>query len=262
MVVDFLGTGDAPRVGDRVLEDLVVDFPSSVVVVVPARNEERRLDGCLRAVAAAADRLRTLNEAVPVRVVLVLDRCTDRTAEVAARWPAIDVVVTEHGRVGAARAAGAAGDSMWIANTDADSVAPVDWLQTQLHHARSGADLVLGMVHPDPAEVPDRLLLAWRDRHVFADGHRHVHGANLGVGGAAYFAAGGFPDVAVDEDVALVDTVRRCGGRVVSTSSSPVATSARLFGRTPGGMAGYLRDLCGPAHIDPLLRAADGVALN
>ena len=211
------------------------DVPSSLVVVVPARNEERRLNGCLLALQAAIRHLRLLHVAVPVRVVLVLDRCTDRTAAVAARWPSVDVVVTAHGRVGAARAAGvrhamttAGGtDGMWIANTDADSTVPADWLRTQLRSASSGADLVLGMVQPNPADLSAQLLLAWHERHDFIDGHRHVHGANMGVRGRMYLAAGGFPDVAVDEDVQLADSIRRLGGRVVSTRASPVLTSAR-----------------------------------
>jgi glycosyltransferase involved in cell wall biosynthesis len=63
------------------------DVPSSVVVVVPARNEERRLDACLGALTEAIRRFRSSNEGFPVRVVIVLDRCTDRTAAVAAGWP-------------------------------------------------------------------------------------------------------------------------------------------------------------------------------
>lgn len=247
----------------------MVDVPSSVVVVVPARNEEKRLGACLGALGAATHRLRSVNDRLPVRIVLVLDRCTDRTAVVAARWPIVDVVVTDHGRVGAARAAGIAHavdaaerdvDAMWIANTDADSRVPVDWLQTHLKHARMGADLLLGMVKPNPAEVDRYSLLAWHDRHDFNDGHGHVHGANMGVRGGTYTAAGGFPDVAVDEDVALAGTIRGLGGRVISTPDSPVITSSRLSGRTPGGMAAYLRGLARSASRDPFDPAAEVVA--
>ena len=48
----------------------------------------------------------------------------------------------------------------------------------------------------------------------------------------------------------LVDIIRRSGARVVSTRASPVTTSARLLGRTPGGMAGYLRDLIAANNTD------------
>jgi len=143
-------------------KDVVVDVPSSVAVVVPARNEERRLAACLSALQAAVGQLLGGGDATPVRVVLVLDRCTDGSAAVAARWPSVQVVTTRHGRVGAARAAGIrhaaalAGvypETTWIATTDADSVVPADWLQTQLHFARAGADLLLGMVRPSTGSV-------------------------------------------------------------------------------------------------------------
>jgi hypothetical protein len=132
---------------------------------------------------------------------------------------------------------------VWISNTDADSAVPADWLSAQLLHARSGVELLLGTVRPDPQELAAGLLAAWRLRHLIADGHPHVHGANLGVRGDTYLAAGGFPDVATQEDVLLSAAVRRSGGRVLSTGSSPVLTSGRTIGRAPGGMASYLREL-------------------
>jgi hypothetical protein len=135
---------------------------------------------------------------------------------------------------------------VWIANTDADSAVPADWLQTHLRFASTGVDLLRGMVQPNPADVPGQLLLDWHDRHELVDGHRHVHGANMGIRGGMYLAVGGFPDVASDEDVLLANATRRVDGRVMSTRASPVETSARLSGRTPGGMAGYLGELAGP----------------
>ena len=95
-----------------------------------------------------------------MRVVLVLDRCTDRSASVAAGWPSVEVVVTVHGLMGAARAAGVRyatavaeldADATWISNTDSDSVVPLDWLQTQLRSASRGADLKLGVVASGPS---------------------------------------------------------------------------------------------------------------
>ena len=231
----------------------MLGVPAKIVVVVPARNEEHRLRACLTALRSSIRHLRRQVAATPdVRVVLVLDRCTDRSAAVAAAWSGLDVIVTEHGRVGAARATGVRHalanisvppENVWIANTDADSTAPTGWLLTHLRHAADGVDLLLGTVQPDTSGLPEELLQAWQDRHELVDGHRHVHGANLGVRADSYLRAGGFPDVAVHEDVMLVDIIRQSGARVVSTRASPVTTSARLSGRTPGGMAGYLREL-------------------
>ena len=55
-----------------------------VAVVVPARNERQLLTGCLAALAAAAERV-----TVPVTVLVVLDRCTDGTAEMLAGRPGV-----------------------------------------------------------------------------------------------------------------------------------------------------------------------------
>jgi glycosyltransferase involved in cell wall biosynthesis len=226
-----------------------------LAVVIPARNEERRLPRALQAVASAERALHAVasrGAAVASRVIVVLDRCTDGSAGVLRDWPGVEVVHSDHGRVGAARALGArsalrAGDDgptpSWVACTDADSAVPVDWLITHLAHAMTGTDLLLGMVQPDPAELESDLLRRWNRAHHLADGHSHVHGANLGINADMYLRAGGFADVAAHEDVLLVNRVRSLGGRVVSTAKSPVLTSARTSGRAPAGMAGYLADL-------------------
>ena len=225
---------------------------TEVLVVVPARNEERLLPRCLQALQDAADRLAAERPGVAVRVVVVLDRCSDGSAEIVAGWPGVVVVVSDHGRVGTARALGVdhglgvspvPPPGVWIGSTDADSAVPPDWLLTQLRYADEGVDLVLGTVRPDPAELPDPVVRRWLNRHDLADGHPHVHAANLGVRADIYRAVGGFAGVDVHEDVFLATAVRGAGGRVVSTGASPVLTSARVTGRTPGGMAGYLSDL-------------------
>lgn len=223
----------------------------SLVVVVPVRNEEQRLERCL----SALDRTRQCVLADPgqvasVKVVVVLDRCTDGSADIAAARSWLDIVVTDHGRVGAARASGVATAlsrsdhplaSTWIACTDGDSAVPANWLQTHLMHARAGVDLLLGMVRPDPRELGPSALRAWCSKHPFVDGHPHVFGANLGIRAEIYLRSGGFADVRVHEDRHLAGAVRRLNGRVVSIAAAPVLTSGRLLGRTGAGFAQYLR---------------------
>lgn len=236
----------------------------AIGVVIPARNEADRVDGCLAAVSAAVARLRRRPAGAQVSVctVVVLDDCQDGTAERVARWPAVSPVVSSAGRVGAARAAGVehvlarfARDGVpetgiWIANTDADSRVPVGWLGLQAAAARRGAAMLLGTVRPDPAELDREIRQRWYRGHRLGDGHPHVHGANLGVRADWYRRVGGFAPVARQEDVALVAAVAAAGGRIVRTGAGPVQTSARLSGRAPGGMADYLRrlgaDLDGP----------------
>lgn len=224
---------------------------SDIRVVVPCRNEELRLASCLQAIDTARSVLRSVQPDVTIEVVVVLDRCTDRSAEIARRWPRVIAVPSDHGQVGAARATGVSQawtrttrpDRSWIACTDADSLVPADWLRTQWALAASGADVVLGTVRPDPREITPQDLQVWLDEHDLGDGHEHVHGANLGVRGSWYARVGGFRALPAHEDVELVRRLRAEGARVVSTGRSPVITSARLTGRAPEGMASYLGDL-------------------
>ncbi len=228
----------------------------TIGVIIPARNEQRLLPRCLTSMTTAIDNVRRSAREVSVHLVVVVDASDDRTLQIARSWPGTDTVVTHSGLVGAARRrgvdhllstnAGVDSGRIWISTTDADSAVTPDWLCMMLHHARSGVDMVLGTVRPDPDELADGLLAAWRLRHELTDGHPHVHGANLGVRADTYSRAGGFLDTAVDEDVLLAAAVRSLGGHIVSTAASPVLTSGRLAGRVAGGMADYLVDLMEP----------------
>jgi glycosyltransferase involved in cell wall biosynthesis len=219
---------------------------AAIVVVVPVHDEATLLDRCLislRAAVAAVD--------VPCDVRIVLDACTDGSAEVAARHPfAVESVTAA--AVGAARAHGvrcALGavahiepGRVWIANTDADSVVPEQWLRVQLGAAAAGADVVVGTVRPDFDDLVPRHRRLWLDTHTRGIPNGHTHGANLGLRASTYLAAGGFDAIAEHEDVHLVDACRRQGATVVASDDAEVLTSGRFVGRTPGGYASYLRD--------------------
>jgi glycosyltransferase involved in cell wall biosynthesis len=81
-----------------------------VGVVIPVRNEELLLPRCLTAlaVAVAAVAESPSIDRPRVTVVIVLDRCTDASASVAADWPECTRIVSSAGAVGAARRAGTA----------------------------------------------------------------------------------------------------------------------------------------------------------
>lgn len=224
----------------------------TVIVVIPARNEEELLPRCLRALSAAIDEVGGALEQAPpaIEVVVVLDRCTDGTASVAARWPAVTGIRTNSGAVGSARRAGVRAllptphhftASTWIATTDADSAVPPNWLTVQLAFARNAVDLVLGTVRPD-AGLADSARERWDAQHRLVEGHPHVHGANLGVRADRYLEAGEFAPVDVNEDLLLVEALRGLKASEIRTELIPVLTSGRLTGRTPAGFAGYLRD--------------------
>ena len=222
---------------------------TTVGVVVPARDEEDLLLYALAALEKAAHRARATG--VDVDVLVVADACTDDTAEVA-RAAGVRVLELAAGSVGVARAAGlrdvrlrAVGvprDRLWLATTDADSRVPADWLTRQIELAANDADLVVGTVEVDDwSDHAAHVEARWRAAYDGRDGHRHVHGANVGARADAYLEVGGFAALDRDEDVALVDALSH--RRVVRTGAIPVVTSARRRARATGGFGDHLLDL-------------------
>lgn len=130
---------------------------------------------------------------------------------------------------------------LWLANTDADSAVPANWLTTQVRFAAAGIDAVIGTVTPDGLDP--EIDLRWHERHVLAEGHTHVHGANLGLRASTYLQAGGFADTAVHEDRDLVDRVKTLTARWVATHQNSVRTLGSLGSRVSGGFASYITDL-------------------
>lgn len=223
--------------------------PDHVEIVVPACNEEDHISSCLTGIRAAVDRLRADRPSVECGVTVVLDSCSDQTAALAADFDA-HLVSGNFGCVGSARHAGITAAlervgrdpaAVWLANTDADSRVPEDWLVVQARLAEEGSDAVIGTVTPDGLDPDtDR---RWRERQCLAEDHPHVHGANLGLRASVYLAAGGFRDAALHEDQDLVDRVRAVTDDWVATHHISVTTSARLTSRVDGGFASYLADL-------------------
>jgi len=219
-----------------------------MVVVIPARDEQALVARCLSSVIAAGRYLRSRHPAIGVSIVLVADDCTDDTSLIARGFDDVSVIDIDAGNVGVARATGVHAalaavsvptSEVWIANTDADSVVPRRWLVEQLRQARHGADLVVGTVRPEFADLTEEQVRAWSARRTAAP-NGHVHGANLGVGADVYLAAGGFEPIAEHEDVGLAERCVRAGATMVATARCEVTTSGRPVGRTPGGYASYL----------------------
>lgn len=225
---------------------------AKVVVVVPAHNESERLPRCLRALATAA-----LCVPVSVLTVVVLDATDDGSERLVGEFgPDVHFVSVDAGNVGAARAAGfeyartecADVDpaSVWYATTDADSVVPADWL---LRMTESSADMVLGVVQVNwrhhPAGVVRRYLRGYNSK---GKSHNHIHGANMGFRGDAYWSVGGFRALPTGEDVELVDRFEAEALRIHRDATLSVETSDRRDGRAPGGFAHHLRELSNSAR--------------
>jgi glycosyltransferase involved in cell wall biosynthesis len=220
-------------------------------IVIPAHNEQLYLDDCLRAARVAASDPALHGESVLITVAL--DSCTDGSRAVVERHAAqctggacsIAHVSVGARNVGVARAAGVEhalrAGARWLAFTDADTKVSPTWLADQLC---LNVDVVCGTVgvedwtpHQNDAEI---LRQHFDNHYTDADGHHHIHGANMGVSAQAYRRAGGFKPLSCSEDVALVEALERSGARFAWSAAPRVATSARCDAKARGGFGDTL----------------------
>ncbi|MGH2877891.1 MAG: glucosyl-3-phosphoglycerate synthase, partial [Solirubrobacteraceae bacterium] len=229
------------------------------IVVIPARDEERRIAACLRALAA-----QTIGTTA-FETIVVLDACRDGTADEVSRSAGLLglALTTLDGPgigAGSARRAGmdaacerllAAGmGNALIACTDADSQPAPDWLERQLAHVAGGARAIAGLVELDPAEAA-ALPAGVRERRS-ADaagrlrrlrrsdpeaGHHHFAGASIGVTADVYRDVGGIEPLAALEDAGFAARLDQHGIPILRASDVRVRTSARSDGRAPRGLS-------------------------
>ena len=233
-----------------------------VSVVVPARDEEELIGACLRVLAE--QRYVSHDE---YEVLLVLDRCTDSTAErareVSKTYPSLNLRFLNgsgkgsgHARrlgmdAACARLLASRGPDGLIASTDADTVVAPDWLATQLEAVYRGASAIGGRIELAPDDSLPDSVFRWhtergRRRHqrLLADPsvsgrteHWQFSGASLSLTAAVYREIGGLEPLASLEDENLERTLRRRGIPIERLLSVRVTTSARLIGRAERGLS-------------------------
>lgn len=250
--------------------------PVDVAVAIPARDEEDRIEACLSSVLVAVQAARRAGLVARVRVAVAAHCCSDATAararRILAHHPDVDAGVHEDvaaSTVGEVRhaliEAGTTSWSerrrrAWIFSTDADSIVPADWITSVLAQAADAevaAVVGLVMVHDwcaGPAARAEYEQIIAAGTH--PGGHDHVYGANLAVALRAYRAVGGFPNVPVGEDAALLRRLRLGGWPVLTAVAPVVATSGRMPGRAAHGLGALLHDLADATprssrHTDP-----------
>ncbi|WP_169542302.1 glucosyl-3-phosphoglycerate synthase [Solirubrobacter soli] len=223
-------------------------------VVVPARDEEELIGACIAALAAQEGVSRGDYE-----VLLVLDRCSDATAErarAAAGDMTLHIVEAAEPGVGHARRHGMdlAAERLpphgLIATTDADSEPAPDWLRRQLDAVATGARAIGGRIELGAHDLPpETIRLRERDaarRHasVVTAGVREHHqfsGASLAVTAATYSLVGRLEPRAALEDEGFERALHRHGVPIERLAAVRVTTSGRRFGRTGRGLAVDLR---------------------
>ena len=245
-------------IGPSALRRLSSPRRFDVVVVIPARNEAERIGACLRSVVTAAEQARRRTRRIGV--VVVADGCTDRTVDIArsvlSAQPLWSVTECDLGNVALVRALGVAvgrtllgsarTDRTWIANTDADTTVPREWLLQQMSAATRGLRAIVGVVDVTsfdglPANARQHFAETYSSLLPSEGDHPHVHAANLGVRLDAYDDAGGWGCLPRSEDRDLWTRLQQTGASVASPTGLRVVTSGRSIGRVPGGFADCLR---------------------
>ena len=251
-----------------------------ISVVVPVRNEARRLPAALRALAHQRVLDGTPLPRECYEVIVLANNCSDASAEVvqrcAARHAGLALHVVEvrfvatHAHVGNARAClmnlacrrlmKTAGHRGVIASTDGDTRVAADWLAATLEEIDAGADAVGGrIVAGGDVALPGGLIgLTRRDalyqrlrvqlEHIVdpdeADPwprHHQHFGASLAVTAAAYAQAGGMPVTPFLEDEALYRRLRQHDLKIRHSERVSVVTSSRRRGRVEIGLSWQLR---------------------
>ena len=229
------------------------------IVVVPARDEERRIGACLRALAAQTLARRRFETFV------VLDACKDATEVVVANAASnlglsVTTIAGPGAGAGAARRAGMEAacrrlhdierPAGLIACTDADSSPAPDWLERQLGHVAAGAHAIAGLIELDEDEASqlapgvldrrqrDAIIRLRRIRHSEPDAsHHHFAGASLGVTAATYRAVGGIHPLPALEDAGFAARLTEHQVPILRASDVRVRTSARSAGRVTRGLS-------------------------
>ena len=270
-----------------------------VSVIVPVRNEARRLRAALRCLAGQRDASGGPLDPGRFEVIVLANNCTDASAEIvrefAVRKPELRLYVVEVAfpssvaHVGHARAClmneacrrltrrGHPGGV--IASTDGDTRVAPDWLSATLAEVHAGADAVGGRIVMDAtrADPPGLALYTRRDadyqrlRAQLEDAldpdpadpwprHHQHFGASLAITTHAYRRVGGLPAEPFLEDEALFEEMRRHDIKVRHSERVAVLTSSRRHGRVEVGLSWQLREWATLAKAGRQATVTDPVA--
>jgi glycosyltransferase involved in cell wall biosynthesis len=262
-----LGLSDEPgeRVSLPARPGTVFDQPEpteliELTVIVPARNEEQSLPECLKSLVAQSEDIFALGR--DWELVVVDDRSTDRTAEIARGFSGVTLIQAEEpengwtGKNNAAFTAARRARGRWLLFTDADTIHQPGSLRRAMHEA---ARHKVGVLSYSPRQIVTglaqrslmplifcELALAYPPAKV-SDPNARIAAANgqfLLIEREAYRRLGGHASVArqVLEDVELAFLAkRRKVGLWFRYADDAVAT--RMYRSTAAMIEGWTKNL-------------------
>lgn len=231
-------------------------------VVVPAHNEETLIRACLHALAAQRGVSHDEYE-----VLLVLNRCTDRTGKRARAFAEAHPHFKLHLLDGPGEGSGPARrigmetacarllnlgrpDGL-VVSTDADTTVAPDWLAGQLEAVSAGARAIGGRIYlADDGSLPDAILrwhaargrrrhekLLSEPHHKGRTEHWQFSGASLALTADVYREIGGLEPLTHLEDEDLKRKLLENDVPIERLLSVRVTTSPRLEGRATRGLS-------------------------
>lgn len=202
-------------------------------VIVPAHNEEQYIGKCLQAIRTAEEQ----TESGSVQIIVVANRCTDKTAEIAAQYGA-EVIENQDKCIASIRNAGAkAAAGEILVTVDADTyIAPETFteIRTLLESGRyigGGAVPTFDRASLGIAVSTFYVLLQMLPEIIRCRGM--LSGAVFWCRKSDFDAVGGFdPSLVSLEDLDFAKRLRQYGkerGKKYGTLKSKIYTSARKF---------------------------------
>ena len=235
----------------------------TVSVIVPARNEEDCLGRCLESLVAQSEMAQADgNSELVFEIIVVDDRSTDRTREIALSFPEVQVIEADPlpegwtGKCNAVACGAREAKGKWLLFTDADTVHKPGSLVRALREAQERGVALLSYspeqeVHSllEKAVMPvifAELAARYRPEDVSnpASSAAAANGQYILISREAYDAVGGHAAVAGSllEDVELARLVKR-SGRGIFFRLGGDQVSTRMYRTAPQLIEGWSKNL-------------------
>lgn len=204
-----------------------------VSLVIPVYNEEKYIEKCLESVFKQT--------ILPNEVIIVDNNSTDKTIEIAKRFP---VKIIKESKQGLSFARNTGFDKSkyeLIARTDADAILPKNWVKKIINNfkknkidALSGSFSYFGIFNKPTSTTPSKIYL--ETLSAFSNGKRYLFGPNTILTRKIWLKAKHLvnsDDTKVHEDINLSICINKVGGKIGYDPTLCVQVSGRRIRGKP-----------------------------